>query len=59
MRPRSFFGARFPPEANVPLRIVRDRLRKNLQRDITAELRIARAIDFAHPALSDERDDFV
>ena len=41
---------RFALEARNAIRVLRDGVRQDFQRDITSELRIARAIDLAHPA---------
>ncbi len=49
----------FPLEAREPIRIVRKRVGQDLQRDITAELRIVGAVDFAHPSAANGPDDFV
>src|SRR5882762_1542703 len=39
--------------------IERERVRDDLQRDVATELRIARAIDLAHAAGAERRQDFV
>jgi hypothetical protein len=42
-----------------PIEVVRERGGKNLDGDVASEPRIARAIDLAHAARADERDDFI
>src|SRR6187402_194893 len=54
---RDGFG--FAIEARQPLRITRDGFRKNLDRDVSIESRIARAIDLSHPAGPKRAQDFV
>jgi hypothetical protein len=49
----------FPLEAREPIRIVRKRVGQDLQRDITAQLRIMGAVDFAHPSAANRPDNFV
>jgi hypothetical protein len=39
----------FAPEPREAFRIVRERLRQNVQRDVTLQLRVTRAIDLAIP----------
>jgi aryl-alcohol dehydrogenase-like predicted oxidoreductase len=46
-------------EACAPLRIVRERLGKDLDRDRAIELRVTRAINLAHAARANRRDDFL
>ena len=46
-------------EAREPLGIGRERLRQDLQRDLTTELRVARAIHLTHPARAEWRDHFI
>jgi hypothetical protein len=46
-------------EAREPLRIACDRLRQDFDRDVAIQRRIARAIDFAHPAGANRTDDLV
>jgi hypothetical protein len=43
------------------VRVVRpgELLGEDLDRDVTTELRVARALDFAHAALAEKRPDFV
>ena len=50
---------RFAREARQAIRIARDGLWQDLQRDLAIQLRIARAIDLAHAAGPKEREDFV
>ena len=52
-------GARLALESPESIGIVRECRRKNLDRDVAAETRIVREIDFAHPARSKRRDNFV
>ena len=47
---------RFALEACEPIGIDRERLRKNLDRDVAIQLRIARAIDLAHAAGAEGSD---
>jgi len=49
----------FAAETGDALRIVRERGRQDLQRNVTSELRVLSAVDLAHAAAPDERDDFV
>jgi hypothetical protein len=51
--------ARFAIEALAQLRVRRERLRQNLDRDRAIESGIAGAVDFAHSTCADRRDDFV
>src|SRR5262249_13897176 len=41
------------------LSVVRERCGQDLQRDLSTELHILRAIDFAHAAAANQRQDFV
>ena len=50
---------RFAFEAREPVRIGRERVGQNLERDVALQLRVARAIDLAHPAGAEQRDDLV
>ena len=50
---------RFALEARQAIGIVRERIGQNLDRDLATERRVRRAIDLAHPAFADRRDDFV
>ena len=50
---------RFPLESCEPFVIVGEFFGKNFDRDVALELRVARAIDLAHTAFSDWRDDLV
>jgi hypothetical protein len=50
---------RFASEARHALRVVRKRLRQDLDRDIPIELRVARAIHLAHTAGADRAGDLV
>ena len=52
-------GAGFTPESRQALRIGGDLGRQHLERDIAAEPRIVRAIDVAHPAGTEGRQDLV
>ena len=51
--------ARFALEPRQPVRIVDDRVGKDLDRDLALEARIARAVDLAHPTSAERADDFV
>ena len=53
----STFG--FALEARQAIGIARERLGRILMRDVAIQLRVARAIDLAHPAFADRRGDFV
>ncbi len=46
-------------EAGAPVGIGRNTLRQDLDRDVAAEPRVARAVDLAHPSGPNEADDFV
>ena len=50
---------RFARESRQAIRIVRERLGQDLDRDVAIQLRIARAIDLAHAPFADLRGDFV
>ena len=50
---------RFAPESGEPLRIGREERRKDFERDLAIELGIPGAIDLAHTAGPDSREDFV
>ncbi len=50
---------RFALETGEPLGIVRERFWQDLQRDVTTELRIPRAIHLAHATLANRGQDFV
>ena len=41
---------RFARESRQAIRIAREEIRQDLDRDVAIELRIARAVDLAHPA---------
>ncbi len=49
---------RFPFEAGQAFWVGSVAVRENLQRDFTTEAGIAGAIDFAHPALAQQLDNF-
>ena len=49
----------FPLEAGQAIRIIREGLRQDLQRDVSVELGIAGAIHLAHAAFADLGDDGV
>ena len=51
--------AGFTMETGDPLRIPAHLAREDLQGDITVELRVTSAIDFAHPAFADELEHLV
>ena len=51
--------SRFALEARRAIGVRGERRRQNLQRDVALKLGIARAIDLAHAAGSEQRDDFV
>ena len=46
-------------EARKPVGIRGERLGKNLDRDVAAELRVLRPIDLSHPARAERREDLV
>ena len=46
-------------KACEPVGVVRKQIRKDFDRDVAIELRVACAIDLAHSACADRRDDFV
>ena len=50
---------RLPLEARAELLIVRERWRQQLDRHVTIEARVLRAIDLAHAALANRPDDFI
>ena len=50
---------RFALEAREPIRIGRERVRQDLQRDVAIQLRVARAIDLTHAARAEQRNHFV
>ena len=50
---------RFPLKSGEPIRIVGNRLRQDLQRDLAVELRIGGAVDLAHPTLADQGGDLL
>jgi hypothetical protein len=50
---------RFARESRQAIGIAGKGVRQDLQRDLTIELRVPRAVDLAHPARADRRDDFV
>src|SRR5258706_4216149 len=50
---------RFASKAGQPVWVVRDRPAQNLQRNVTIELRVARAIDLAHAAGAERAEDLV
>ena len=54
---REGFG--FALEAREALRIIRDGAEQDFDGDIAIELRVTRAIDHAHPAFAEGRDDLV
>ena len=49
----------FSVEPGETLRLIGDKLRENLDRDVPPELRIPGAIDLPHPAAAEQRRDFV
>jgi hypothetical protein len=51
--------ARFAFETGEPMGIGRERRRQQLDRDLATEFGVAGAIDLAHPAAADLRDDVV
>ena len=51
--------SRFALEARHAIGVRRERRRQDLQRDVAIQLRVARAIDLAHAAGAEEREDFV
>jgi hypothetical protein len=50
---------RFALEAREPIGIGGERIRESLERHVTIELRVARAIDLAHSAFADRSGDLV
>ena len=50
---------RFMFESAQAIRVMGHRRRENFDGDVTIETRIATAVDFAHPASAEQRDDFV
>ena len=50
---------RFALEPREPFGIVRRTVRQDLDGDVAIELRVAGAVDLAHAARADRRDDFV
>ena len=52
-------GLRFLLEASKPFRVIGNMRRKDLQRDIPIQARIAGAIHLAHTARADGCDNFV
>ena len=52
-------GLGFAREPSKPVRIVRKRVREDLERDIAIQPGIARAIDLSHAPFADRRGDFV
>ena len=46
-------------ETSQPIRILRERLWQNVDRDVPTEYRVARAIDLAHAATAKQCQDFV
>ena len=48
-----------PREAREPVRILFPRRRQDLDRDVTAEVHVGRAVHFAHSACADQGGDFV
>src|SRR4051812_41599786 len=50
---------RLPLEPRKRLRPIREIDRENLYRDVSVQLRIPRAIDLAHAAGTERRDDFI
>jgi hypothetical protein len=54
---RQEFG--FALEPGEPVRILREHLQQDLDRDVAIQLRVVRAIHLAHPARADLRGDFI
>ena len=46
-------------EAAQPLRVLGERGRQDLDRDVAPEARVPRAVDLAHPSRADLREDLV
>ena len=46
-------------EARQTVGVSRESVGKNLQRNITIQFRVACAVDLAHPAGAEHRDDFI
>ena len=49
---------RFALEARQAIRVARERIRQDLDRDVAIEPRVARAVHLAHPARAQQRQDF-
>ncbi len=52
-------GLRFAPEAGDAVRVGRERLGQDLDRDIAVEPRVSRPVDLPHPAGAEGREDFI
>ena len=52
-------GLRFTLEAREPIRVVRERLGQDLDRDVAIQLRVARPEDLPHAPFADAGDNFV
>ena len=50
---------RFALETRDALRVVDESVGQDLDRDVTTELRVARAVDLAHAARTERADDFI
>jgi hypothetical protein len=50
---------RFALEARESLGVVRERVGEDLDRDVAVELGVVGAIDLAHPAFAQQRDDLI
>ena len=50
---------RFPSETGQTVGVGRERVRKDLQRDVAIERRVARAVDLAHAAHAEQFGDLV
>ena len=52
-------GFRFALEPNQPVRALRERRRKHLNRHLAFEATVLRFVDLAHPASTEGREDLV
>ena len=50
---------RFALESREPIRVAGQGVWQDLDRDLAIQLRVARAIDLAHPADADRRNDLI
>ena len=50
---------RFAPKARDAFRVVHNRIGQDLERDLASERHVTRAVDLAHSAFAQRRDDFI